>query len=111
MPLSLPRGSMEAEKGGDIVDFKIDIFCNKCKCSYELRPTEFKDRAAMECPNCGQAFPAEVYKHLKIGVTELGMISESICAEPESAFFSEELFTVRVKGYGALHNLLDKPEN
>ncbi len=87
------------------MDFKIEISCKKCDCSCELRPTDFKERVSMECPNCGQAFPAEVYKHLKTGVIELGQVSEHICTNPEDTLHITDIFTVRIKSYNALSNL------
>lgn len=92
------------------MDFKIEILCQKCKCSCELRPVDFKDRVAMECPNCGQAFPADAYNHLKAGVIELGKVREYIYEDEENPYF-ENLFMVRVKSYGNLHNLFDQAEN
>lgn len=92
------------------MDFKIVIMCEKCKCSFELRPEEFKARSSMECPNCGQAFPANAYNHLKAGVIELGKVQESV-RENEDDPYSEDLFMVRVKSYGTLHNFFDQSEN
>lgn len=92
------------------MDFKIEISCQKCKCSFELCPTDFKDRATMECPNCGQAFPAKAYSHLKSGVVELGKVQEYVCENEENPY-SENLFLARVKSYGTLHSLFDRDEN
>ena len=92
------------------MDFKIELLCSKCKCSCELRPEEFKARTSMECPNCGQALPADVYNDLKAGVEALGRAPERI-SENATNPFSEDLFTVRVKSFGTLHNLLDNRQN
>ena len=92
------------------MDFKIELLCSKCKCSCELRPEEFKARTSMECPNCGQAHPAEVYNDLIAGVEALGRVPERI-SENATNPFSEDLFTVRVKSFGTLHNLLDNRQN
>ena len=92
------------------MDFKIELLCSKCKCFCELRPEEFKARASMECPNCGQALPADVYNDLKAGVEALGRVPERI-SENATNPFSEDLFTVRVKSFGTLHNLLDNRQN
>lgn len=91
------------------MDFKICLNCARCECSFELRPQDFKARSSMECPNCGQAFPPDVYKDLKSGVAALGKVPEYVNENSENPF-SENLFTVQVKSYGALHNLFDKPE-
>ena len=92
------------------MDFKIELLGSKCKCSCELRPEEFKARTSMECPNCGQALPADVYNDLKAGVEALGRVPERI-SENATNPFSEDLFTVRVKSFGTLHNLLDNRQN
>ena len=38
------------------MDFKIELTCHKCKCSCELRPTDFSERESMECPIAGRFF-------------------------------------------------------
>ena len=82
------------------MDFKISVYCQRCECSFELRPKEFKECADMECPNCGQAFPSDVYAKLKTGVIALGNVPEFLEEEhPDS------LFTVRVIGFGNLNEL------
>ena len=48
------------------MDFKIELVCNKCKCAFELRPTDFRERTSMECPNCGQTFPSGIYSKLNL---------------------------------------------
>lgn len=60
------------------MDFKIELLCEKCSCATELRPKHFKPRSSMECPNCGQAFPDDVYESLKNAVHALGCISDSV---------------------------------
>ena len=87
------------------MDFKIEINCAKCKCLFELRPQDFKNRPNMECPNCGQAFPTTVYEKIKLGVDALGAVPEYVDED------SENLFLVRVKSFGDLHNLFDRHEN
>lgn len=88
------------------MDFKIEIMCHRCSCTFELRPVEFKDRASAECPNCGQEFPQSIYAALKAGVTALGDIPENV-DETAGNPLSETLFTARVKSFGTLHNLYD----
>ena len=80
------------------MDFKIEILCEKCKCSCELRPEAFKERTSMECPNCGQIVPAEVYSHLKTGMIELGKVPQYVLEDAECPF-SENLFMVRVRSF------------
>lgn len=93
------------------MDFKIELLCSKCKCSCELRPEEFKARTSMECPNCGSgAFRRMFTTNLKAGVEALGRVPERI-SENATNPFSEDLFTVRVKSFGTLHNLLDNRQN
>lgn len=87
------------------MDFKIEVSCAKCKCLFELRPQDFKNRPNMECPNCGQAFPSAIYEKIKTGVEALGAVPEYVDED------SENLFLVRVKSFGDLHNLFDRPEN
>ena len=92
------------------MDFKVLISCEKCKCSFELRPEAFKNRTSMECPNCGQAFPVDVYEQLKAGVIALGNVPECIETDTGTAP-NGSLFTVRVKSYGMMHDLFGASEN
>ena len=92
------------------MDFKIEIMCEKCKCSCELRPEEFKERESMECPNCGRALPADVYSNLKTGVMALGKVPEYISEDAENPF-SESLFMLHIKSFGTLHDFLDNDKN
>ena len=78
------------------MDFKIELVCNKCKCAFELRPTDFRERTSMECPNCGQTFPS--------GIVLLGEIPEVI-KEDEDYPLADTLFTAHVKSFDALHDL------
>lgn len=88
------------------MDFKIVIECAKCECSFELRPQEFKARDSLECPNCGQAIPDAVYKDLKTGILTLGKIPEWV-EENSDGLLSQRMFTMRIKGFGALHNIYE----
>ena len=88
------------------MDFKILVSCEKCNCSFELRPEFLKDRPSAECPNCGLAFPDDVYEQLKVGVAALGSVPECVQKDAGAAD-KERLFTVRVKSYGVMHDLLD----
>lgn len=88
------------------MDFKILVSCEKCRCSFELRPEFFRDRPSAECPNCGLAFPADVYEQLKAGVVALGNVPEFV-KKDNGTEDKEPLFTVRVKSYGVMHDLLD----
>lgn len=92
------------------MDFKIEINCLKCRCSFELRPHDFKNRPSMECPNCGQAFPATLYEKIKTGVEALGSVPEYIDEDSENPF-AENLFIVQIKGFGALHSLSGSSNN
>lgn len=72
----------------------------------------------MECPNCGQAFPADEYQDLKSGVTSLGRVPESVRDDdPETEdtvdllFSRRRGFSMRVKSFGALHDLYDRESN
>ena len=94
------------------MDFKIELVCNKCKCAFELRPTDFRERTSMECPNCGQTFPSGIYSKLKSGIYSklksgivlLGEIPEVI-KEDEDYPLADTLFTAHVKSFDALHDL------
>lgn len=92
------------------MDFKVKIECCNCKCVFELRPHDFKVRESLECPNCGQAFPANHYEDLKSGVSTLGRIPEHI-SEDDNNPYTENLFTVQVKSYGILHSLYGDSDN
>lgn len=92
------------------MDFKIEIQCAVCKCSFELRPQDFKDRASMECPNCGQAFPADAFDDLKTGMSALGRVQEFV-GENENPFSDPSGFTVRIKSFGNLHDIFDRESN
>ena len=80
------------------MDIKIELTCHKCKCSCELRPTDFSERESMECPNCGQVLPADIYAKLKSGIVLLGEIPENI-TEDDSYPYAETLFTASVKSF------------
>ena len=86
------------------MDFKIELVCNKCKCAFELRPTDFRERTSMECPNCGQTFPSGIYSKLKSGIVLLGEIPEVI-KDDEEYPLADTLFTAHVKSFDALHDL------
>ena len=90
------------------MDFKIELTCHKCRCSCELRPTDFSERESMECPNCGQALPADIYAKLKSGIVLLGEVPEKI-TENDANPFAETLFTAQVKSYGAHYEFLNQP--
>lgn len=74
------------------MDFKIELLCSNCRCKHELRPEKFKSRNSLECPNCGQVLPNEIYEDLKIGVTALGRV-------PSGVWDSDALFQLSVKSY------------
>ncbi len=84
------------------MDFKIKIKCEKCKCSFELRPSEFVDRDDLSCPNCFQKLDQEVFSHLKAGLIELSQVPDII---PEDySMFSVDTeqspkFQLKVKEY------------
>lgn len=90
------------------MDFKIELACHKCKCSCELRPTDFSERESMECPNCGQVLPADIYAKLKSGIVLLGEVPKTI-TENDANPFAETLFTAQVKSYGDHYELLNQP--
>ena len=75
------------------MDFKVLISCEKCKCSFELRPEAFKN-----------------YEQLKAGVIALGNVPECIETDTGTAP-NGSLFTVRVKSYGMMHDLFGASEN
>lgn len=87
------------------MDFKVKVLCEKCECSFELRPDYFKNRPSMECPNCGQAFPADIYEYLKTGVTALRNVPEFI-GDGENSLDQSNRFSVCIKNHGIMHNLL-----
>ena len=89
------------------MDFKVVIECAKCECSLELRPKEFKNRDSLECPNCGQAIPDAVYEDLKSGILTLGKVPEWVEEDSES-LSPQRMFTIRIKGFGTLHNIHEK---
>lgn len=84
------------------MDFKIDIWCNKCKCHFEFRPDNFKSRTTVECPNCGQLFPEDVYANLKTGIIALGSVPEATYDENPFASSKDEGFKLKVKSYDLL---------
>lgn len=71
------RGAFTNERD-EIVDFKVSIKCEKCKCAFELRPGEFADRDTLSCPNCGQELDSSVFVHLKTGIFELSQVPDRI---------------------------------
>jgi hypothetical protein len=62
----------------------------------------------MECPNCGQVLPADIYAKLKSGIVLLGEVPKTI-TENDANPFAETLFTAQVKSYGDHYELLNQP--
>lgn len=60
------------------MDFKITIRCEKCSCSFELRPSAFVDKDNLHCVNCGRMLNQEVFSHLKTGVIELAEVPDVV---------------------------------
>ena len=95
-------------KGGGNLDFKIKISCEDCRCSFELRPFDFKLRDSLECPNCGQQFPSDEFIQLKTGITALGSVPERT-PEPQGANpFDDKThrFKLSVEGYHVVTDVL-----
>lgn len=86
------------------MDFKVAIKCEVCKCTFELRPVEFKDRDAIACPNCGLGLDQSVFSHLRSGIVELAKVPDRVPedADPFSEDKSKEpQFSLSVKEYNS----------
>lgn len=84
------------------MDFKILIKCEKCKCSFELRPVDFSDRENLSCPNCGQELEQSAFVHLKTGLVELSKVPDVIPEEANAFSLAPEekpQFSLSVKEY------------
>ncbi len=93
------------------MDFKIVIKCEKCRCSFELRPSGFSDRESLRCVNCGQELEQEAFSHLKAGLIELSKVPDVIPEKSKqisSAFQETSNFSIHVKEYSELIDLLGK---
>ena len=75
---------------------KVAIECQKCGCSFELRPKLFKNPDSFECPNCGQQIPEEIAHNLKTGLIALGKVPYAYPTEAPDVF-REDGFTFQVK--------------
>ena len=89
------------------MDFKVEIKCAVCCCKFELRPGDFKSREALECPNCGQPFPGDVYRDLKSGVLSLGSVPETL-PPGETDLLVKKAFSLQVKQYSLVDEVLRK---
>lgn len=58
------------------MDFKLKIKCEDCGCTFELRSTQFKLRDTLECPNCGNMLPDDVFQNLKTGIIALNNVPD-----------------------------------
>ena len=88
------------------MDFKVGIKCMKCRCSFELRPESFKIRDSLECPNCGQMFPKDVYEKLKAGVTALGEVPEQLPEDSDCLSLPAEGFSLQVSEYSDIADVM-----
>lgn len=87
------------------MDFKVQIHCRKCSCSFELRPKDFREKEHLECPNCGKQFPDEVFSHLKKGIQELDLVPEEVPYPPNGVYtgLKEIDFNLSVKEFNITH--------
>lgn len=91
------------------MDFKVKILCDDCKCSFELRPHDFKQRENIECPNCGNKLPDDVFSNLKIGITALGAVPEKTPLLDGMFRLGEDThqFCLSVESYSFISDTLD----
>lgn len=93
------------------MDFKIVITCEKCKCSFELRPSMFADKKSLLCANCGQELEQEVFSHLKTGLIELSKVPDVIPENSDPLTFDPQKrprFSIHVKEFSDVFNLIEK---
>lgn len=57
---------------------KIKFICNKCHEGFNVDAKYFKNKADIVCPNCGNVFPPSAFQDLKIIVTKIDRIKESL---------------------------------
>lgn len=97
-----------APKGGEIMDFKIKVKCEDCRCTFELRPVDFKKRDRLECPNCGLQFPDDIFQSLKTGIEALGDVPERATLGPDSSPIGEKphCFLLSVESYSEINDIL-----
>lgn len=57
---------------------KIDITCQNCNCKFEIDSQNYVERETICCPNCGQQFPDEPFKHLQAGMKEFSLVPSCV---------------------------------
>ncbi|NLT94834.1 MAG: hypothetical protein GXW85_04760 [Clostridia bacterium] len=78
------------------MEFKVCIKCNICHCSFELLGSYIKEHQKLECPNCKQPFPQDLFEKLKVGMTNLYEVPEET-VENHSLLAEETGFKLSVK--------------
>jgi hypothetical protein len=81
------------------MDFKLKISCNKCHCSFELRPDYF-ERSEISCPNCSSKVSDEYATHIINGIREFSIVPSSY-SDDESAnsLISNSGFSFEIQNY------------
>lgn len=88
------------------MDFKIEISCGKCSCTFELRPQENSCKS-ISCPNCNAKVPEEIASHILNGLHELHSVPDTY---PEDSFIGDTQFRFEVKPYSIYHSLYSQRE-
>lgn len=92
------------------MDCKIVITCAKCRCKFELRPEEFKDRDELECPNCRTPFPQDTFETMRTGIKALKAIPGQMPEGGSGIFPVAGQFTLSIKEYDDLSILCSSAE-
>lgn len=83
------------------MDFKVTIKCNRCSCSFELQGSHIKECQKLECPNCRQQVPKEIFEKLKAGIVNLEEVPDSISKD---GWGLDDGFEFAVKECPTFHN-------
>lgn len=79
------------------MDFKVCIKCNCCRCSFELLGPYIKEHQKLECPNCKQSFPQELFEKLKVGMINLYDAPAEVFVETDPFSQQDSGFKLSVK--------------
>ena len=64
-------------KGVNLMDCKIVITCDICKCKAEISPLTWKESGVYTCPNCRERMPVDYWATIKNAIGALSIVPDS----------------------------------